>query len=296
MEETSVKRALLLALALGWAIPAQAAVRTDTIEYHDGETALEGFLAYDDASQIQRPGVLVVHEWKGLNDYAKKRAEQLAGLGYIALAVDMYGKGVRAQSHDEAAKLSGVYKNDRQLMRRRILAGYDELKRHPLTDPARIAAIGYCFGGASVLELARSGADVVGVVSFHGSLSNPNPADARNIKGKVLILHGADDTFISPEEVEAFKQEMAASGADYKFIAYPGAVHSFTVPSAGNDPSTGMAYNAQADQQSWEAMREFFSQLFQESELKHIGKAPHAGSPSTAEKAEWRTTGLSPSG
>ena len=282
MEGTAVKRAVLLAVALGWSATAQAAVRTETVEYHDGETVLEGYLAYDDASQIQRPGVLVVHEWKGLNDYAKKRADQLAGLGYVALAVDMYGKGVRAQTHDEAAKLSGVYKNDRQLMRRRILAGLEELKHHPQVDQGRIAAIGYCFGGTTVLELARSGADVAGVVTFHGGLSNPNPADARNIKGKVLILHGADDKFIPPEEVEAFKREMDAAGADYKFVAYPGAVHSFTVPTAGNDPSTGMAYNEEADRKSWQAMREFFSQLFQESELKHIGKAAPAESSGIA--------------
>ena len=269
-----MKRAFLLALALGWAIPAQAAVRTETVEYRQGETVLEGHLAYDDATQIQRPGVLVVHEWKGLNDYAKRRAEQLAGLGYVALAVDMYGKGVRAQTHDEAAKLSGAYRNDRPLMRRRILAGLEELKRHPQVDPVRIAAIGYCFGGTAVLELARSGADVAGVVTFHGGLSNPAPEDARNITGKVLVLHGADDKFVSPEEVDAFKNEMDAAGADYTFIAYPGAVHGFTVPSAGNDPSAGMAYNVEADQKSWEAMRDFFSRLFQESELKRIGKAP----------------------
>ena len=277
-----MKRAFLLAMALGWSATAQAAVRTETFEYHDGETVLEGHLAYDDASQIQRPGVLVVHDWKGLNDYAKKRADQLAGLGYVALAVDMYGKGVRAQTHDEAAKLSSVYRDDRQLMRRRILAGYEELKKRPQVDPGRIAAIGYCFGGTSVLELARSGADVAGVVTFHGGLSNPNPEDARNIKGKVLVLHGADDKFVSPEGVEAFKKEMDAAGVDYKFVAYPGAVHSFTVPSAGNDPSTGMAYNEEADRKSWEAMREFFSQLFQESELKHIGKAPPSAPSGTA--------------
>ena len=277
-----MKRAFLLAMALGWSATAQAAVRTETFEYHDGETVLEGYLAYDDASQIQRPGVLVVHDWKGLNDYAKKRADQLAGLGYVALAVDMYGKGVRAQTHDEAAKLSSVYRDDRQLMRRRILAGYEELKKRPQVDPGRIAAIGYCFGGTSVLELARSGADVAGVVTFHGGLSNPNPEDARNIKAKVLVLHGADDKFVSPEEVEAFKKEMDAAGVDYKFVAYPGAVHSFTVPSAGNDPSTGMAYNEEADRKSWEAMREFFSQLFQESELKHIGKAPPSAPSGTA--------------
>jgi dienelactone hydrolase len=214
-----------------------------------------------------------VHEWTGLNAYAKRRAKQLAELGYIAFAVDMYGKGIRATDHEEAAKLSGVYRSDRQLMRRRILAGLEELKRHPLTDGTRLAAIGYCFGGMTVLELARSGADVVGVVSFHGGLSTPHPADAAQIKGQVLVLHGADDTFVTPEEVAAFESDMRQAGVRYRLITYPGAVHSFTVPEAGDDPSTGMAYNAEADTRSWEEMRAFLRDVFFESELKHIGRA-----------------------
>ena len=275
---------LLVALGVVLAAPlaARAAVHAETVEYHDGDTVLEGYLAYDEASPNPRPGVLVVHEWKGLNDYAKRRAGQLAGLGYIALAVDMYGKGVRAKDHDEAAKLSGMYRNDRALMRRRILAGYEELKRQPLTDASRIAAIGYCFGGTAALELGRSGADVLGIVTFHGGLSNPAPADAANIKGQVLVLHGADDTFVPPEEVAAFEAEMRQAGARYRLIKYPGAVHSFTVPEAGSDPSAGMAYNAEADAQSWEAMRAFLSEVLLESELKHIGKAASSGAPSTA--------------
>ena len=276
----------LLILAAGLFVAgspeASAAVRTDTVTYQDGDAVLEGYLAYDDASPNPRPGVLVVHEWKGLNEYAKRRAEQLAELGYIAFAVDMYGKGIRARDHDEAARLSGIYRSDRQLMRRRILAGFEELKRHPLTDSSRIAATGYCFGGTSVLELARSGADLVGVVSFHGGLSTPNPADAANIKGRVLVLHGADDTFVAPEEVAAFESEMRQAGVRYRLIKYPGAVHSFTIPEAGNDPSTGMAYNAEADRRSWEEMRAFLSEVLLESELKHIGKAGASDGPRTA--------------
>ena len=270
-----MRTALILSMVLFCAgsPQARAAVRTETVEYHDGDTVLEGVLAYDDASPNQRPGVLIVHEWQGLNDYAERRAGQLAELGYVALAVDMYGKGIRAKDHDEAAKLSGIYRNDRQLMRRRILAGLEQLKRYPLTDPLRIAAIGYCFGGMAALELARSGADILGVVTFHGGLSNPNPADAAQIKAKVLVLHGADDKFVTQEEVAAFEKEMREAGADDRLIQYPGAVHSFTVPDAGGDPSTGMAYNAEADRRSWEAMRVFLHDVFMESELKHMGKA-----------------------
>ncbi len=250
---------------------ADAALQTKTITYHHGETALEGYLAYDDAIAGPRPGVLVVHEWMGLGPYAKRRAEQLAQLGYIAFAVDMYGKGVRAKDHTEAATLSGVYKKDRQLMRDRINAALVVLKQQELTDASRIAAIGYCFGGTTVLELARSGADILGVVSFHGGLDTPNPNDAKQIKGKVLVLHGADDRFVTPDQVTAFEQEMRAAVVDYRLIRYPGAVHSFTVREAGNDPSTGMAYHAEADRQSWEAMKAFLKTLFQESEVKHIG-------------------------
>jgi len=262
-------------------LDASAAVRTEAVAYQDGDAVLEGYLAYDDASPHPRPGVLVVHEWKGLNAYAKRRAEQLAELGYLAFAVDMYGKGIRATDHEEAAKLSGVYRSDRQLMRRRILAGFEELKRHPLTDGSRIAAIGYCFGGTAVLELARSGADLVGVVSFHGGLSTPNPADAANIKGRVLVLHGADDQFVTPEEVAAFESEMRQAGVRYRLIKYPGAVHSFTIPEAGNDPSTGMAYNAEADKRSWEEMQSFLRDVFLESELKHIGKSGVSDAPAS---------------
>lgn len=259
-------------LGIGWWAPdSQAAVRTETIEYRHGETALEGYLAYDEAQAGQRPGVLVVHEWMGLGPYAKRRAEQLAQLGYLAFAVDMYGKGVRAKDHDEAAALSAPYRTDRQLMRGRILAALDVLREHPMTDQRRLAAIGYCFGGTTVLELARSGADVLGVVSFHGGLDTPTPAEPHRVKARVLVLHGAEDRFVPPEQVGAFEEEMRRAGVNYRLIKYPGAVHSFTVPEAGHDPSTGMAYNEEADRQSWEAMRAFFSELFAESEMQRLG-------------------------
>jgi dienelactone hydrolase len=227
------------ALILGWAVSAQAHTHAQLIEYRHGETVLEGYLVYDEHIEGRRPGVLVVHEWKGLNDYAKRRAEQLAELGYLAFAVDMYGKGVRAKDHAEAAELSGVYRNDRQLLRGRI-----------------------AFGGTTVLELARSGADVVGVVSFHGGLDTLDPQDARQIKGKVLVLHGANDTFVTAEQVAAFEEEMKEAGVDYRLVTYPGAVHSFTVPEAGDDPSKGMAYHAEADRQSWLAMQQFLIEVF----------------------------------
>jgi dienelactone hydrolase len=207
--------------------------------------------------------VLIVHQWQGLGAYEKKRAEMLAGLGNNVFAVDIYGKGVRPDNPRDAGAEAGKYKDNRSLLRARVRAGLDVLARHGLTDPKRIAAIGYCFGGTTVLELARSGADLAGVVSFHGGLSSPTPGDARNIRAKVLVLHGADDPFVPPAEVAAFQEEMRQGGVDWQLIAYGGAVHSFTHWDAGNDNSTGAAYNEQADQRSWEAMRQFFAELFE---------------------------------
>ena len=260
-----MKRISLLCAAVLWCVTnVHAEIKGEAVEYHHGDAVLEGYLAYDDAVPGLQPGILVVHEWKGLNDYAKRRAEQLAQLGYVAFAADMYGKGIRAKDHTEAAQLSGVYRNDRQLMRARAQAAFDVLTRQPNVDPTKLAAMGYCFGGMTVLELARSGADLLGVVTFHGGLDTPHLEDARNIKGKLLVLHGAEDRFVTQEQVKAFQAEMDAAAVRYQLIQYPGAVHSFTVPEAGSDTSTGMAYNAAADQQSWEAMKIFFSQLFEQ--------------------------------
>lgn len=257
-----MKKLLWTALLIGSASLAQAALKTEKISYKDGKAQLEGYLAYDDAISAPRPGVLVVHEWMGLGDNAKKRAEMLAQMGYVAFAADMYGKGVYAKDHEEAAKLSGLYRSDRKLMRQRITAGLNELKKSALIDKNKIAAIGYCFGGTSVIELARSGADVRGVVSFHGGLDSPNPADGKNIKAKVLVFHGANDGFISKENVEAFSKEMRDANVDWQMVVYGNAVHSFTVKEAGDDPSKGMAYNENADRRSWQAMNVFFAEIF----------------------------------
>ena len=239
-----------------------AAIKTETIEYKQGDATLEGYLVYDDAIVSKRPGVLIVHQWKGAGDYEKKRAEMLARLGYVAFVADIYGKGIRPQSMQDASTQAAKYKDDRTLLRKRVQAGLEQLKKSRMVDASNTAAIGYCFGGTTVLELARSGADVDGVVSFHGGLSTPSPEDAKNIKAKVLVLHGADDPHVPPAEVQAFKEEMQKGSVNWQLNSYGDAVHSFTDWNAGNDKSRGAAYNEQADKRSWEAMKIFFQELF----------------------------------
>jgi dienelactone hydrolase len=244
------------------AVSARAEIVFKPVEYKQGDTVLEGLSVYDTAVQGKRPGVLVVHQWTGLGDYEKKRAGMLAQLGYNVFAVDIYGKGVRPANPKDAGAEAGKFKNDRALLRARVRAGLDVLAKDELTDPRRIAAIGYCFGGTTVLELARSGADIAGVVSFHGGLSSPTPADARNIKARVLALRGADDPFVPATEVAAFEEEMRQGGVDWQLVAYGGAVHSFTDWGAGSDNSKGAAYNERADRRSWAVMKQFFAELF----------------------------------
>ncbi|MBK8896177.1 MAG: dienelactone hydrolase family protein [Candidatus Competibacteraceae bacterium] len=255
-------RYLLLLLALLSPALTQAAIETKVVEYRQGDARLVGYLAYPKEAKGKLPGVLVVHEWMGLNDYAKRRAEQLAELGYIALAADIYGDGKIAADRDEAGKLAGSYKKDRPLLRARAAAGLAALKAQSGVAADKVAAIGYCFGGTTVLELARSGADVIGVVSFHGGLDTPTPQDAKNIRAKMLALHGADDPYVPPDQVAAFEQEMRAGNVDWQLIAYGGAVHGFTNPANGADNSKGAAYNAAADARSWLAMQQFFDELF----------------------------------
>lgn len=239
-----------------------ATLVTRAIEYQQGDTTLEGWLAYDDAVTGKRPGVLIIHQWKGLTDYEKKRAEMLAGLGYVAFAADIYGKGIRPQTPQEAGTQAGKYRNNRALLRQRAVAGLDVLRKQEQVDPKRIAAIGYCFGGTSVIELARSGADIAGVVSFHGGLDSPAPADGKNIKCRVLALHGADDPFESAADLAAFEAEMRSANVDWQLVKYGGAVHAFTDWNAGNDNSKGAAYNERADRRSWEEMKQFFAEIF----------------------------------
>ena len=250
-----MRTSFVVVLLVASVFTARAAVRTETVEYKQGETVLEGHVAYDDSFQGKRPGILIVHQWKGLGAYEKKRAEMLARLGYLAFAVDIYGKGVRVDNAQEAAALAGKYKSDRALLRTRVQAGLDAMKKRSDVDTKRLAAIGYCFGGTTALELARSGADLTGVVSFHGGLNTPNPADAANVKCRVLALHGADDPFVPAAEVAAFEEEMRKGKVDWQLVAYGGAVHSFTDWNAGSDNSKGAAYNEKADRRSWEAMK-----------------------------------------
>jgi dienelactone hydrolase len=251
-----------LLLALGVA-PAHAELKTQIVEYKQGDTLLEGYRAWDDSFKGLRPGILVVHEWTGLGDYAKRRAEKLAGLGYIAFAADIYGKGVRPQTVPEASAESGKYKADRKLLRARAQAGLEALKGSPGVDKAKTAAIGYCFGGGTVLELARSGAEVNGVVSFHGNLDTPDPKDASNIKARILVLHGGADPFVPFAQVEAFKNEMEGAKVDYQLVVYSGAQHSFTNP-ASDGKLPGALYDARADARSWAEMQSFFAALFKD--------------------------------
>ncbi|MBD3307685.1 dienelactone hydrolase family protein [candidate division KSB3 bacterium] len=259
-----MKKYILTILLVGtFAVTAQAAVVMQPVEYTHGDTVLEGYLAYDDAIEGPRPGVLVVHEWWGLNDYTKMRTEMLADMGYVAFAVDMYGKGQATKDPQMAAKWAGHVRTN-QLMRDRAKVGLDVLLQHDQVDPERVAAIGFCFGGTTVLELAYSGLDVEGVVSFHGGLTSPKPEDMDSIKAKFLVLHGANDPHVKPEAIDAFQAAMKEVEADWQMIFYGGAVHSFSNPEAGDDPSTGAAYNEKAAKRSWKHMQVFFEEIFQE--------------------------------
>ncbi|MCG3180571.1 MAG: hypothetical protein BIFFINMI_02933 [Phycisphaerae bacterium] len=249
----------VLLLAAG---PAAAEVKSMMVDYNQGGTKLSGYLAWDDAQAGPRPGVLICHAWRGLDAYSRSRAEQLAGMGYIAFALDMYGKDVVATNNATAAALSGALKRDVPLMRARASAGLAVLTSQKNVDPKRIAVIGYCFGGTVALELARGGADVAGVVAFHGGLDTPHPEQTRNVRPKILVCHGGDDPHVTPEQVLAFWKEMKDAGADYQILVLSGAVHAFSDPSAGNDPSKGAAYSKQADERSWSAMNTFFAEVF----------------------------------
>lgn len=252
-------------LALGGMGVVLGAVQGEEVEYQANGTVLKGYLAYDDSVKGKRPGVLVVHEWWGHNEYARKRARMLAELGYTALAVDMYGDGKQAHHPEDAGKFSKAVMQDPASARKRFDAARRLLQKHKATDAKRIAAIGYCFGGGVVLHMARAGENLRGVASFHGSLATAVPAAKAKIKAKILVLNGADDPFVPAAQVEVFKQEMKNAGADYKLVSYPGAKHSFTNPDAdafGQKFNLPLAYNADVDKQSWEEMQAFFKKIF----------------------------------
>jgi dienelactone hydrolase len=256
---------LLTSLFLAAALisSAHAGLVEKPVIYQQGGTTLEGFHVYDDTLTGKRPAILVIHQWTGLGDYEKRRSRMLAGMGYNVFAADIYGQGIRPQP-PEAGKEAGKYKGDRTLYRARIMAALELLKADAHTDPGKIAAIGYCFGGTGVLELARSGNTIAGVVSFHGGLDTAPgmAAEAGKIPAKLLILHGADDPFVPTEQVLGLQKEMTAAKADWQLVQYSGAVHSFTHKEAGDDNSKGAAYNASADHRSWVAMQAFFTELF----------------------------------
>lgn len=237
-----------------------AKVVRQTVEYRHLDTVMKGYLAYDDTLAGKRPGVLVVHEWWGLNEFARQQADKLAEMGYVALAADMYGDGKVTRDPAEARKLADQVRGT-PLLRERARAGLAALAGHKLVDSRRLAAIGFCFGGTTVLELAYSGADLLGVVSFHGGLTAPRPEDLKTLKAKILVLHGADDPLVKPEEIAAFQDGMRKAGADWQMVLYGGAVHSFTNPAAGSDKSKGVAYDPKAAARSWEHMQLFLKDI-----------------------------------
>ena len=225
---------------------------------------LDGYVVYDENMEGKRPAVIVVHEWWGLNDYAKMRAKELAKLGYIAFALDMYGNGKQADNPDSAGKLAMPFYQDPEMAKQRFDAALTKLKTYSQADPEKIAAIGYCFGGAQVLNMAKLGDDLKGVVSFHGNL-NVVPANKDLLKAQILVCHGAVDPFVPQAEVDQFKKQMDSIGAKYTFKSYEGAVHAFTNPNAtamGEKFKIPIKYNAAADSASWKDMREFFDAIF----------------------------------
>jgi dienelactone hydrolase len=249
-----------LPLLMSMALPASAAVKSTVVEYKQGDTALQGWLVYDSAAKGKLPGVVLIHDWLGATTHQEAQAKKLAAQGYVVLVADVYGKGVRPADAAAAGAEAGKYYKDRNLLRARGRAGFDYLAAQPQVDTNRMAVIGYCFGGAAALELARSGAPLKAVVTFHGSLASANPEDAKNIKAKVLVLHGADDPYVKQPEVTAFMDEMRAAKLDWQLVQYSGTVHSFTDDRMDTDNSKGAAYNADSDRRSWKAMSNFFAE------------------------------------
>ena len=261
-----MKRIIIaLLLLLCWNTQALGAIIGEPVTYKAGDFVMQGYLAYDDGIAGKRPGILVVHEWWGHNEYARERARMLAKLGYTALAVDMYGDGKQADHPDDAGKFATEVRQNMPLATERFLAALRVLQKHATVNPEQIAAIGYCFGGGVVLQMARQGLDLDAVVSFHGSLATDKPAAPGVIKARILVCDGADDKMTTPEQIQAFLREMKAAGVDYKFISYPGAKHSFTNPGAdiyAEKFNIPVGYNAGADKKSWQDMQDFLQDTF----------------------------------
>lgn len=241
--------------AAGKPTPPTDILQSTEVDYSAGSAKMRGYVSFkedgDKSASTKKPGILIVHDWMGLADFQKTKADQLAKDGFVAMAVDIYGIGVRPKNMDEAGKLATKYKSNVPLLRSHIRAAYDKLAAMPNVDPNKIIVMGYCFGGTTALELARSGAPLAGTASFHGGLSTPNTKDAKKIKGKILVMHGAIDPFVPAKEVATFKKEMADAKVNLEFIEYADSVHAFTNPMAGDDIKAGAAYNADADRKSW---------------------------------------------
>lgn len=250
---------LLLLIAVG---RVQAEVQIKPIQYKDGDTQLQGYFAWDDSVKGKRPGIIVVHEWWGLNDYVRKRAQMLAQLGYVAFAVDMYGKGKVTKHPDQASEWMKQIRANVGQWQRRALLGLDILRQHELVDSTRTAAIGYCFGGATVMQMAYAGADLAGVVSFHGSLPVPTAEQVDNIKAKILVAHGNADAFIPAERIAKFQGALDQADADWQMIYYAGARHGFTNPGADKYGIDNVRYDENADRRSWRHMQQFFNEIF----------------------------------
>ena len=243
----------------------ETSIKTEEVQYTANGTTLNGFLSYDENKEGVRPGIIVVHEWWGNNDYSKRRAAMLAKLGYIALAIDMYGNGKQADNPGDAGKLSSGVMQNMDEARARFDAGVNFLKQQSQTDTSQIAAIGYCFGGGVVLRMALMGDNLDGVVSFHGALPTDSVTNPKDVKAKFLVCAGGADPFVPKEVVDKFRKAMDDAGTDYKFTSYPGAVHAFTNPAAdslGKKFNIPIAYNKEADEKSWASMEEFFKKLF----------------------------------
>ena len=262
-----MKNIILTAILLFVSSMAQAEVQGKEVTYRANGTLLKGYIAYDDAIQGKRPGVLVVHEWWGLGDYARKRARMLAQLGYTALALDMYGEGRQAHHPDDAGKFAGELAKNLPLAKTRFEAAMEYLRQQKNVDAKNIAALGYCFGGSVVLQMARLGEDLKGVASFHGNLATEHPAQPGEVRARIISFTGTDDPMIPAEQVAAFKQEMEKAGVDYKVVTFAGARHSFTNPAAdeyGRKFNLPLAYDAAADKASWNETTNFLAGIFKQ--------------------------------
>lgn len=253
---------LFSGLVLLAATTAESEVQSKTVEYTDGGVVLKGYFAWDDAVEGRRPGVVVAHEWWGLNDYARRRARMLAAMGYVAFALDMYGEGKATEHGAEAKAWMEQVNRNIAVWQRRALLGVEVLRQHDFVDPSRIAAIGYCFGGATVMQMAYSGADLKGIVSFHGPLPVATPEQAGAIKARILVEHGYDDPFVPAERIARFQASLDQADVDWEMDVYGGAQHSFTNPSADRYGIEGVHYDARADRRSWAHMRLFLEEIF----------------------------------